>query len=447
MEHANILIVEDEKTQRTLLTDLLKKEGYDSSDAGNGVDALNIFKKKAIDIVLLDFKLPDTDGLTLLKQFKQINPETEIIMVTAYGSIENAVDALKSGASEYLTKPVDLEDLLFKIKKIEEKKQLIHENRVLKEVLQDRFKTSNFIYSSERMNEVTSLIVRVAKTDSTCIIEGESGVGKELVVDLIHELSERKDQPIIKVNCAAIPDNLLESELFGYEKGAFTGAFQKKVGKFELADKGTLFLDEIGDMPMILQSKLLRVIQAREVERLGGLHAKKIDVRIIAATNRNLEEEVSKGMFREDLYYRLNVVTIRIPPLRERRDDIPVFMDFFLKRYNDRHRRTIKGYTNEARDILIKGDYPGNVRQLENIIERAVVLTRGEYITKEDLPMPPADNQHTDGGIKGTVEAMEKKMIIDALIKADWVQTKAASVIGISERMLRYKIKKYNITK
>ena len=198
MEHANILIVEDEKTQRTLLTDLLKKEGYDSSDAGNGVDALNIFKKKAIDIVLLDFKLPDTDGLTLLKQFKQINPETEIIMVTAYGSIENAVDALKSGASEYLTKPVDLEDLLFKIKKIEEKKQLIHENRVLKEVLQDRFKTSNFIYSSERMNEVTSLIVRVAKTDSTCIIEGESGVGKELVVDLIHELSERKDQPIIR---------------------------------------------------------------------------------------------------------------------------------------------------------------------------------------------------------------------------------------------------------
>ncbi|HPL41953.1 MAG TPA: sigma-54 dependent transcriptional regulator [Syntrophorhabdaceae bacterium] len=447
MEHANILIVEDEKTQRTLLTDLLKKEGYDSSDAGNGVDALNIFKKKAIDIVLLDFKLPDTDGLTLLKQFKQINPETEIIMVTAYGSIENAVDALKSGASEYLTKPVDLEDLLFKIKKIEEKKQLIHENRVLKEVLQDRFKTSNFIYSSERMNEVTSLIVRVAKTDSTCIIEGESGVGKELVVDLIHELSERKDQPIIKVNCAAIPDNLLESELFGYEKGAFTGAFQKKVGKFELADKGTLFLDEIGDMPMILQSKLLRVIQAREVERLGGLHAKKIDVRIIAATNRNLEEEVSKGMFREDLYYRLNVVTIRIPPLRERRDDIPVFMDFFLKRYNDRHRRTIKGYTNEARDILIKGDYPGNVRQLENIIERAVVLARGEYITKEDLPMSPADNQHTSGGIKGTVEAMEKKMIIDALIKADWVQTKAASVIGISERMLRYKIKKYNITK
>jgi len=447
MEHANILIVEDEQIQRTLLTDLLRKEGYDSTGAGNGVDALRTFKEKAIDIVLLDFKLPDTDGLTLLKQFKQINPETEIIMVTAYGSIENAVDALKSGASEYLTKPVDLEDLLFKIKKIEEKRQLINENKVLKEVLQGRLKTSNFIYGSERMNEVTSLIVRVAKTDSTCIIEGESGVGKELVVDLIHELSERKNQPIIKVNCAAIPDNLLESELFGYEKGAFTGAFQRKAGKFELADKGTLFLDEIGDMPMMLQSKLLRVIQTREVERLGGLHAKKIDVRIIAATHRNLQEEITKGMFREDLYYRLNVVTIKIPPLRERREDIPVFMDFFLKRYNDRHKRTIKGYTNEARDILIKGDYPGNVRQLENIIERAVVLARGEYITKEDLPMFSVDNQQAGSSIKNTVEAMEKKMIIDALIKADWVQTKAASIIGISERMLRYKIKKYNITK
>ncbi|MCX5815816.1 MAG: sigma-54 dependent transcriptional regulator [Proteobacteria bacterium] len=446
MEHANILIVEDEDVQRSLLEDLLRKEGFGAAGAGNGADALLVFKERPIDIVLLDFKLPDTDGLTLLKQFKGMNPEAEIIMITAYGSIENAVDALKSGASEYLTKPIDLEDLLFRIKKIEEKRHLVHENKVLKEVLQGRLKTANFIYISDKMNEVVSLIVRIAKTDSTCVIEGESGVGKELVVDLIHELSERKDQPLVKVNCAAIPDNLLESELFGYEKGAFTGAFQRKIGKFELANKGTLFLDEIGDMPLLLQSKLLRVIQAREVERLGGLHPIGIDVRIITATNRNLEEEVKKGTFRDDLYYRLNVVTIRIPPLQERREDIPVFMDFFLKRYNDRHRKIIKGFTNEARDILIKNDYPGNVRQLENIIERAVVLTRGEYISKEDLPFFSAADQAPAGeGIKDVVESMEKKMIMEALIKADCVQTKAASAIGISERMLRYKIKKYGI--
>jgi len=446
MEHVNILVVEDEDVQRTLLEDLLRKEGFGVAGAGNGADALRLFKERPIDIVLLDFKLPDTDGLSLLKQFKGINPETEIIMVTAYGSIENAVDALKTGASEYLTKPIDLEDLLFRIKKIEEKRHLIHENKILKEVLQGRLKTINFIYTSDKMNEVVSLVARIAKTDSTCIIQGESGVGKELVVDLIHELSERKDQPLVKVNCAAIPDNLLESELFGYEKGAFTGAFQRKVGKFELANKGTLFLDEIGDMPLLLQSKLLRVIQAREVERLGGLHPTKIDVRIIAATNMNLEEEVKKGAFREDLYYRLNVVTIRIPPLQERREDIPVFMDFFLKRYNDRHRKEIKGFTNEARDILIKSDYPGNVRQLENIIERAVVLTRNEYISKEDLPLSyAADETAATGGIKDMVDSMEKKMILDALAKADGVQTKAAAIIGISERMLRYKIKKYNI--
>jgi len=446
MEHTNILIVEDEDVQRLLLEDLLGKEGFNATGAGNGADALLVFKERPIDIVLLDFKLPDTDGLTLLKQFKGMNPEAEIIMITAYGSIENAVDALKSGASEYLTKPIDLEDLLFRIKKIEEKRYLVHENKILKEVLQGRLKTANFIYTSDKMNEVVSLIVRIAKTDSTCVIEGESGVGKELVVDLIHELSERKDQPLVKVNCAAIPDNLLESELFGYEKGAFTGAFQRKVGKFELANKGTLFLDEIGDMPLLLQSKLLRVIQAREVERLGGLHPIGIDVRIITATNRKLEEEVKKGTFRDDLYYRLNVVTIRVPSLQERREDIPVFMDFFLKRYNDRHRKTVKGFTNEARDVLIKNDYPGNVRQLENIIERAVVLTRGEYISKEDLPfLSAADQAPAGGGIKDMVESMEKKMILEALVKADWVQTKAASAIGISERMLRYKIKKYGI--
>ncbi|HQO63022.1 MAG TPA: sigma-54 dependent transcriptional regulator, partial [Syntrophorhabdus sp.] len=398
--------------------------------------------------VLLDFKLPDMDGLAILKGVKEINPEVEIIMITAYGSIENAVNALKAGASEYLTKPIDLDDLLFKIKKIENKKHLVHENRVLKEALKDRLKSEDFIYTSEKMGEVVSLITRIAKTDSTCIIEGESGVGKEVVFNLVHQLSSRRNQPLVKVNCAAIPETLLESELFGYEKGAFTGAFQRKIGKFELANKGTIFLDEIGDLTPLLQAKLLRVIQEKELERLGGLHPVKIDVRLIVATNRNLEEEVKKGSFREDLYYRLNVVKIVVPPLRERKEDIPLLMDFFVKKYATRYKKNIAGFTRESRDQLIKYDYPGNVRELENMIERAIVLARGDHITLEDIPHLSESNiVQAEGGIKETVGVVEKQMIMEALIKADWVQTRAAGFLGISERMLRYKMKKYAITR
>ncbi len=448
MDRASILIVEDEKTQRSLLGGLLKKEGYGAQEAGDGGTAIEMFKDNPFEIVLLDYKLPDTDGLTLLKRFKEMNPEVEVIMITAFGSIENAVEALKGGASEYLTKPIELNDLLFKIRKIEEKTHLVYENKILKETLKDRFKSEEFIYSSEKMHEVASLVVRIAKTDSTCIIAGESGVGKEIVVNLIHALSDRRDQPLVKVNCAAIPETLLESELFGYEKGAFTGAYQRKIGKFELSNKGTIFLDEIGDISPLLQSKLLRVIQEREVERLGGLHPVKVDVRIIAATNKNLDEEVKNGTFREDLYYRLNVVKIHIPPLRERKEDIPLLMDFFFKRFNDKHKRNVKGFTREARDMLIKYDYSGNVRELENIIERALVLTRGEYISKEDLPPIPDKGQPSlEGNMNELIEAMEKRMITEALANNDWIQTKAASHLGLSERMLRYKIKKYNIMK
>lgn len=448
MERATILIVEDEETQRSLLSGLLQKEGYTVEEAGNGANAIDLFRTKTIDLVLLDFKLPDMDGLAILKGIKEINPEVEIIMITAYGSIENAVNALKAGASEYLTKPIDLDDLLFKIKKIENKKHLVHENRVLKEALKDRLKSEDFIYTSEKMGEVVSLITRIAKTDSTCIIEGESGVGKEVVFNLVHQLSSRRNQPLVKVNCAAIPETLLESELFGYEKGAFTGAFQRKIGKFELANKGTIFLDEIGDLTPLLQAKLLRVIQEKELERLGGLHPVKIDVRLIVATNRNLEEEVKKGSFREDLYYRLNVVKIVVPPLRERKEDIPLLMDFFVKKYATRYKKNIVGFTRESRDQLIKYDYPGNVRELENMIERAIVLARGDHITLEDIPHLSESNiVQAEGGIKETVGVVEKQMIMEALIKADWVQTRAAGFLGISERMLRYKMKKYAITR
>ncbi len=448
MERASILIVEDEEAQRSLLGGLLKKEGYSVEEAADGKTAVEKFRENTLDMALLDYKLPDTNGLSLLKQFKEINPEVEVVMITAFGSIENAVDALKAGATEYLTKPIDLDDLLFKLKKIEEKRYLVRENMVLKETLRDRLKAEEFIYTSEKMHNVASLIVRIAKTDSTCLIRGESGVGKEVVVNLIHELSDRKDQPLVKVNCAAIPETLLESELFGYEKGAFTGAYQRKAGKFELANRGTIFLDEIGDIPLLLQSKLLRVIQGREIERLGGLHPIKVDVRIITATNKNIEEETKKGTFREDLFYRLNVVTIEIPPLRERKEDIPLLLDFFLKKFNDRHKKGLKGFTKEARDLLIKYDYPGNVRELENVVERAVVLTRGEYVSREDLPtLSEGEGPPVEGHIKDVVESMEKKMIMEALVKSDWVQTRAASIIGISERMLRYKIKKYNISR
>ncbi|HNY69437.1 MAG TPA: sigma-54 dependent transcriptional regulator [Syntrophorhabdus sp.] len=448
MERATILIVEDEETQRSLLSGLLQKEGYTVEEAGNGANAIDLFRTKTIDLVLLDFKLPDMDGLAILKGVKEINPEVEIIMITAYGSIENAVNALKAGASEYLTKPIDLDDLLFKIKKIENKKHLVHENRVLKEALKDRLKSEDFIYTSEKMGEVVSLITRIAKTDSTCIIEGESGVGKEVVFNLVHQLSSRRNQPLVKVNCAAIPETLLESELFGYEKGAFTGAFQRKIGKFELANKGTVFLDEIGDLTPLLQAKLLRVIQEKELERLGGLHPVKIDVRLIVATNRNLEEEVKKGSFREDLYYRLNVVKIVVPPLRERKEDIPLLMDFFVKKYATRYKKNIAGFTRESRDQLIKYDYPGNVRELENMIERAIVLARGDHITLEDIPHLSESNiVQAEGGIKETVGVVEKQMIMEALIKADWVQTRAAGFLGISERMLRYKMKKYAISR
>ena len=448
MERISILVVEDEEAQRSLLEGLLSKEGYIARAAGDGKTALDAFRNDTFEIVLLDYKLPDTDGLTLLKAFKEMNPEVEVIMITAFGSIENAVTALKAGAFEYLTKPIDLDDLLFKIKKVEEKRHLVHENMILKEVLKDRLKSEDVIYASEKMHQVMSLVVRVARTDSTCLIQGESGTGKEIIANLIHELSERKDNPHVKVNCSAIPETLLESELFGHERGSFTGAYQRKIGKFELAHKGTIFLDEIGDIPLVLQPKLLRVLQEREIERIGGLRPVKVDVRIISATNKNLDEEVKAGRFREDLFYRLNVVTVTIPPLRERKDDIPLLFDFFLKKYAQKHKKPVNGFTREARDLLIKYDYAGNVRELENIVERAVVLTRGEYLSREDFPMfVTGEKPVVDVGMRQIVETTEKKMITEALVGANWVQTRAASALGISERMLRYKMKKLGISK
>ncbi len=448
MTDLNILVVEDEKFQRELLSELLRKEGYSVYEAENSKCALEIMEKRPIDICILDLKLPDMDGVSLLREMKKRDPEVDIIIITAYGSIETAIDALKSGAEDYLTKPISFEDLLIRLKKIKNKRTLLSENKILKETLKERLKSEDFIFASEKMQEVASLIVRVAKTDSTCVIEGESGVGKEIVANLIHAYSARREFPLVKVNCAAIPETLLESELFGYEKGAFTGAYQRKPGKFEIADGGTIFLDEIGEVPLSVQAKLLRVIQEKEFERLGGLKPVKVDVRIVAATNRRLDELVKKGMFREDLYYRLNVLRIFIPPLRERKEDIPLLIDHFIKKYSLRHKKEIKGITKEARDLLIKYDYPGNVRELENIIERAVVLARGEYITTEDIAGIPSGQRESESlSMRGMIESIEKSMILEALEKNNWIRTKAASFLGLSERMLRYKMKKYKIEK
>lgn len=441
----NILVVEDERLQREVLSELLRKEGFKVFEASSAKEAESKIKSESIDVCLLDLRLPDKDGLALLPEIKSVNPEIDVIIITAFGSIESAVTALKSGAHDYLLKPISFEDLLLRLKRIEEKRNLISENLILKEALKDSLREEGLIYTSEKMKEIVSLISRVSKTDSTVIVEGESGVGKEIVVKLIHKMSERANYPLIKVNCASIPETLLESELFGYEKGAFTGAYQKKPGKFELADRGTLFLDEIGEMPLSVQPKLLRVIQEKEFERLGGVKPIKVDVRIIAATNRNLEEMVKKGLFREDLYYRLNVVRIFIPPLRERREDIPVLIDHFIEKYSKKHGKNIKGISREARDSLLKYDYPGNVRELENIIERACILSRGEIILSEDIFGFRSKEKEESGKLKYKVESLEKALILDALRNCDWIQTKAAEELGISERMLRYKMKKYGI--
>lgn len=441
----NILIVEDERLQREVLSELLRKEGFKVFEASSAKEAESKIKSESIDVCLLDLRLPDKDGLALLPEIKSVNPEMDVIIITAFGSIESAVTALKSGAHDYLLKPISFEDLLLRLKRIEEKRNLISENLILKEALKDSLKEEGLIYTSEKMREIVSLISRVSKTDSTVIVEGESGVGKEIVVKLIHKMSERANYPLIKVNCASIPETLLESELFGYEKGAFTGAYQKKPGKFELADRGTLFLDEIGEMPLSIQPKLLRVIQEKEFERLGGVKPVKVDVRIIAATNRNLEEMVKKGLFREDLYYRLNVVRIFIPPLRERKEDIPVLIDHFIEKYSKKHGKNIKGISKEARDSLLRYDYPGNVRELENIIERACILSRGEIITSEDIFGFKSKEKEESGKLKYKVESLEKALILDALRNCEWIQTRAAEELGISERMLRYKMKKYGI--
>jgi two-component system NtrC family response regulator len=367
--------------------------------------------------------------------------------MTAFGTIEAAVAALKQGAIDYLTKPLNLDELLYRIQQVSDRYRIINENRELREALQDRHRIEGIIGESGPMLEVLSIVRRVAPSEATVLIRGESGTGKELIAKAIHFGSPRARGPLVKVNCAALPEALLESELFGHEKGAFTGALTSRQGRFELANGGTIFLDEIGDLPLHLQAKLLRVLQEREYEKVGSSRPVKVNVRILAASHRPLEALIKAGQLREDLYYRLNVVTILLPPLRERRADVSLLMDHFLRRYAEKNGKTIRGLTPEGRDILLRYDYPGNVRELENIIERAVVLTRDDVIGTGDLPLtvqePEIADRDQDTNLTVAVEALERRMIRDALTRSDGIQTRAAELLGMGERGLRYKLVKY----
>jgi DNA-binding NtrC family response regulator len=441
------LVVDDEPVQREMISGFLRKQGFEVIAADSAEKALELFGQDAFDLILTDQKMANLSGLELLQAVHAINPETPVILVTAFGSVEAAVAALKQGAVDYLTKPLNLDELLYRIRQVCDRARILSENRELREALQDRHRIEGIIGDSGPMLEVLSMVRRAAPSEATVLIRGESGVGKELIAKAIHFASRRAHGPLVKVNCAALPENLLESELFGHEKGAFTGAITSRQGRFEMAHGGTIFLDEIGDLPLHLQAKLLRVLQEREYEKVGSSRPVKVNVRILAASHRPLEALLKAGQLREDLYYRLNVITILIPPLRERRSDVSLLIDHFLRRYAEKNGKTIRGLTPAGRDVLLRYDYPGNVRELENIIERAVVLARDDVIGSGDLPLTVQEPEIADGEreahLTAAAEALERRMIRDAMARSEGVQTHAAELIGISARGLRYKLIKY----
>jgi len=451
MKNYNLLIVDDEQGQREILSGYLKKKGYTVYTASSGTEGIQSVKNYPIDIIISDFKMPDKTGIEVLEAVKSINPEISFVMVTAFGTIENAVKAMRLGAYDYLAKPIDLDELDILLERIIEHKNLKSENQYLKQQLEERFKISSIISQSPRMEEAVNLAARVAESKATVLITGENGTGKEVLAKAIHFISPRKNNPFIAVNIPALSENLMESEIFGHERGAFTGADKMKKGRFELADKGTIFLDEIGDVPLPMQVKLLRVLQEQQIERVGGTETIPIDVRIIAATNQNLEKKIKEGTFREDLFYRLNIVAIKIPPLRERKEDILPLIEFFLLKYANENKKETFTISKEAVDQLMKYSYPGNVRELENSIERAVVLARGNTLTQNDLPMSIKGfireevSELTEGNLVEKVEALERKLILNALTKSNGNQTQAGKLLGLTERNLRYKLQKYGI--
>jgi two-component system response regulator AtoC len=435
-----ILIVDDETMQRDMLQGFLEKKGYAVDSAGDGPEALARFGQTPYQLVLLDHKMPGMTGDEVLARMKEIYPLVYAIMITAFGSVDTAVSAMKLGAHDFLEKPVDLPTLLEKIQMIEGRLAVEQDVADVRDVMEDADLPIRIIGDGSGMQEVLSLVRRVAPTPWTVLVRGETGTGKELIARLVHMLSPAADGPFEVVNCGAVPENLFESELFGHEKGAFTGASATRRGRFELARSGTLFLDEVGELPPGLQPKLLRALQEKKISRVGGEREIDTDARVIAATNRDLRELVAGGGFREDLYYRLNVFEIEIPPLRARREDIPPLIDFFVERFSLRPLR----FDPDAVAMIVKYPFPGNVRELEHVIQRTVTLARGAIVQPGDLPSEIRFHQVTQGGnLKDRLEAVEREMILSALERYDGIQTRAAESLGISERVLRYKIKKF----
>lgn len=453
MQKLTILLIDDEPSQIESMKSFLSRRGHKIYTASNGREGIEVVNANVIDLVLTDFRMPEMNGLEALKEIKRINPEIDVVVITAYGNVEEAVDIMKSGAYDYLSKPIDLDELENLIKRIAEKKLLIQENKQLRAQLENKFKFESIISHSGKMEDVLNLAGRVADSKATVLIRGESGTGKELIARAVHFASGRKDKPFVTVNVAALSENLMESELFGHEKGAFTGAVGARVGRFEEADGGTLFIDEVGDVPLTVQVKLLRAIQFGEVQRLGSNETRKVDVRIIAATHRNLEEMMSVGEFREDLYYRLNVVSINIPSLRERKEDIPMLIEHFIKKYSEINGKNVASVSREALDKLMKYNYPGNVRELENIIERSVILAREETITENELPLQLdlsyeknlIDPRDIDKNYEEKMKLFESEMIKEALKRTNGNKSAAARELGISERHLRSRLERLGL--
>jgi len=449
-----ILIVDDEKNYLVVLEALLSAEGYETMTAQNANEALRLIDESDLDLILTDMKMPGLSGMDLLVEVKKRKPEVPVIMMTAYGTIEMAVEAMKKHAYDYVTKPFQNEELKLSVRKALENYRLVKENRRLSEALSERHRYRNIIGKSRVMARIYDLIDKVAQSKASVLITGPSGTGKELIAKAIHYEGPRKERPFISVNCGALTETLLESELFGHEKGAFTGAVALRKGRFELADGGTLFLDEVGEMSPPLQVKLLRVLQEMEFERVGGTKTIKVDVRVLSASNRNLKADVASGLFREDLYYRLNVMQIEVPPLRERMEDLRLLVDHFIKKYcEDAGKHGIR-LSQEAWKALYSFDWPGNIRELENVIERAVVLNSGGIIELDDLPPAvSAKKEELDVGkfvphnarLQETLDHIEEKMIRRALEYSGKVQAQAADMLGISRHLMHYKMKKYGI--
>lgn len=452
-----ILIIDDEPLMRISITDALIAEGYDVKEVESGRQGMNFISKDNYNVIITDLKLPEVDGMEILKTALKRSPKSKVIMMTAYGSVDTAVDAMKQGAYDYITKPFSMDELLIIVRRLMELRKLENENLELREKIDGKYAFEGIVGNSDKMQDVLEKVRVVADAVSTILITGESGTGKELIANAIHYNSSRKDNPFIKVSCAALPETLLEAELFGYEKGAFTGALKQKKGRFELAHTGTLFLDEIGEISPAIQVKLLRVLQERQFERLGGTETLNIDVRIICATQRDLKKEVKRGAFREDLYYRLNVVPIHIPPIRERKEDILLLADGFLKKIAAQNAKPTEGISPEARELLVNYPFPGNVRELEHAIERAVILGDGKDIKPADMPedicdfykagLKDAIKNSCSERLTKAIEQFERGYILRAIEETKGNKTVAAERLGISRKTLWEKCKNYGLGK